>query len=87
MAISNALIRWKYWKEMFGKRSQNILDKMEIKGLIGELTELKEYFMERWDETTAITRLDRPLLGHKDFEIEETWYEIKSVNENAVQVA
>lgn len=86
MAISNALIRWKYWKEMFGKRRQNILDKMEIKGLIGELIELKEYFMERWDETTAITSWMGPLLGHKDFEIEETWYEIKSVNENAVQV-
>ena len=27
-----------------------------------------------------------PLLGHKDFEIDDTWYEIKSVNENALQV-
>ena len=27
-----------------------------------------------------------PLLGHKDFEINDTWYEVKSVNENATQV-
>ena len=27
-----------------------------------------------------------PLLGHKDFEIDDTWYEVKSVNENAIQV-
>ena len=54
MAISNALMRWKYWKEMFGKKKQNILDKTEIKGLIGELYELKNHFLKDWDETTAI---------------------------------
>lgn len=86
MAISNALMRWKYWKEMFGKKKQNILDKMEIKGLIGELLELKNHFMKDWDETTAIASWMGPLLGHKDFEIDDTWYEIKSVSENAIQV-
>lgn len=86
MAISNALTRWKYWKEMFGKKKQNILDKMEIKGLIGELLELKDHFMKKWNETTAIASWMGPLLGHKDFEIDDTWYEIKSVSENAVQV-
>jgi len=86
IAISTALTRWKYWKDMFGKRRQNILDKMEIKGLIGELIELRNNFMEDLDETTAIECWMGPLLGHKDFEIGETWYEIKSVNENAVQV-
>ena len=45
MAISNALTRWKYWKEMFGKKKQNILDKSEIKGLIGELIELRDHFL------------------------------------------
>lgn len=86
MAISNALTRWKYWKEMFGKKKQNILDKMEIKGLIGELLELRDHFMKEWDQTTAIASWMGPLLGHKDFEIEDTWYEVKSVTENAIQV-
>lgn len=86
MAISNALTRWKYWKEMFGKKKQNLLNKKEIKGLIGELLELKNHFMKEWNETTAIESWMGPLLGHKDFEIDETWYEIKSVSENAVQV-
>ena len=31
-AITSAIIRWKYWKEMFGKKKQTILDKQEIKG-------------------------------------------------------
>ncbi len=86
MSISNALTRWKYWKEMFGKKKSSILDKQEIKGLIGELLELRDRFLKEYDESTAINSWMGPLLGHKDFEINETWYEIKSVNENAVQV-
>ena len=37
LAISNALMRWKYWKEMFGRKNNVLLDKSEIKGL-GEVT-------------------------------------------------
>ncbi len=86
MAISNALTRWKYWKEMFGKKKNILLEKQEIKGLIGELKELKDHFLNRYDEETAIKSWMGPLLGHKDFEIDDTWYEIKAVSENAVQV-
>lgn len=85
-AISNALVRWKYWKEMFGKKKSNILDKMEIKGLIGELLELRDYFIKEFGETVAIQGWMGPLLGHKDFEIGSTWYEVKAISENAVQV-
>lgn len=86
MAISSALMRWKYWKEMFGRRKSHLLDKLEIKGLIGELFELKNFFMERFDETKAISSWMGPMLGHKDFEIDDTWYEVKAVSENATQV-
>ncbi len=86
MAISNALTRWKYWKEMFGNKKSSILDKQEIKGLIGELIELRDHFMCEYDEAVALQSWMGPLSGHKDFEIDDTWYEIKAVNENAVQV-
>ena len=85
-AITSAIMRWKYWKEMFGKRKQTVLDKQEIKGLIGELLILKEGILTRWGEERAVQAWMGPLLGHKDFEIDDTWYEIKSVNENALQV-
>lgn len=85
-AIACAIIRWKYWKEMFGKRKQTILDKQEIKGLIGELLILKEGILTSWGEEKAVQAWMGPLSGHKDFEIDDTWYEIKSVNENALQV-
>ncbi len=86
IAISYALKRWKYWKAMFGQRKQNLLDKSEIKGLIGELIELRDYFLENWEEETAVLSWMGPLYGHKDFEINDKWYEIKSVNDNAIQV-
>lgn len=85
-AIVCAITRWKYWKEMFGKRKQTVLDKQEIKGLVGELLILKECILTRWGEEKAVQAWMGPLLGHKDFEIDNTWYEVKSVNENAIQV-
>ncbi len=86
MAISYAVTRWKYWQEMFGRRKHNLLNKVEIKGLIGELIELKNHFMKENDERKAIECWMGPLFGHKDFEIGNTWYEVKSVNENAIQI-
>ncbi len=85
-AVEKALIRWKYWKEMFGKKKSDLLDILRIKGLIGELLELKNYFMKNYDESTAINAWMGPLMGHKDFEIDNTWYEVKSITENAVKV-
>ena len=86
MAISSALERWKYWKEMFGKKPAAILSKSEIKGLIGELILLRDYFIPKYGSYQALCGWLGPLLGHKDFEIADTWYEVKSVNENAIQI-
>lgn len=86
MAIASAMTRWKYWKEMFGKKKQTFLNKQEVKGLVGELLILKDYLFEKWGEEKAIQAWMGPMLGHKDFEIDDTWFEIKSVNENALQV-
>lgn len=86
MAIETALIRWKYWREMFGKRKNQILEPSEIKGLIGELLVLRDDFMKSFDVRTALQSWMGPLSGHKDFEVGNTWYEVKSVDENAVQV-
>lgn len=86
MAISTALVRWKYWKEMFGKKRSLILEKQEIKGLMGELYELKNYFIPKYGYKDAIKSWMGPLLGHKDFEIDNIWYEIKTINDGAVQI-
>ena len=85
MAISNALLRWKYWKEMFGKKRSQLLDKQEIKGLIGELYELKNRMIPEYGCKKSVKSWMGPLLGHKDFEINETWYEVKTINDGALQ--
>ena len=86
MAISSALARWKYWREMFGKRSSQILNKQKIKGLIGELYELKNRLVPEYGYKDAVKSWRGPLLGHKDFEINKTWYEVKTINDGAVQL-
>ncbi len=86
MAISSALTRWKYWKEMFGRKNSQLLDKQEIKGLMGELYELKNYIIPDHGYKEAVKCWMGPLLGHKDFEINNTWYEVKTINDGAVQL-
>lgn len=86
-AIANAVIRWKYWLELFGKKKLDILEKSEIKGLIGELLVLRDYLIPQCGVAKAIASWMGPLSGHKDFEIDDTWYEVKAVNESALQVS
>lgn len=86
MAISSALIRWKYWKELFGKKCSRLLEKQEIKGLMGELYILQNRMIPEYGYQKAIRSWMGPLLGHKDFEINDTWYEVKTVNDGAVQL-
>lgn len=87
LAISSAVIRWKYWKELFGKKSSQLLDKQEIKGLMGELYELQMRMIPEYGDQKAIKSWMGPLLGHKDFEMNNTWFEVKTVNDGAVQLA
>ncbi len=85
-AIKESIGRWKFWKEMFGKQDSHILEKQEIKGLIGELIVLQELFINEKGSKKAVESWLGPLLGHKDFEVDDTWYEVKAVNENSNQV-
>lgn len=84
-AISNAVVRWKYWLEMFGKKKGFLLDKAEVKGLIGELLALKK-LIPMYGVEDALAGWQGPNYGHKDFEIGSTWYEVKAVSESATQV-
>lgn len=86
LAISSAVTRWKYWRALFGKKNGHLLDNQEVKGLIGELLVLKTKFIPKFGAVKAIESWMGPLLGHKDFEIDNSWYEIKSISENATQV-
>ena len=84
-AIKNAVVRWKYWKELFGKKHSQLLDRLEIKGLIGELYVLDSLFARKYGYKTAVSSWMGPAMGHKDYEIGDTWYEIKTINDGANQ--
>lgn len=84
--IPNAVKRWKYWKALFGNNLPSLLSINEVKGLIGELFFLKNYIMKMYGDELAINSWMGPELGHKDFELNDSWYEVKTVSEGAIQV-
>ena len=85
-AISSALKRWKYWMNMFGRKQSTILDKQSIKGLIGELLELRNHLIPEYGKELSIKGWMGPLAGHKDFELRNTWYEVKSISEGNFEI-
>lgn len=86
MAISCAVLRWKYWQSTFSKRKSEILSEIEIKGVIGELYVLKNWMYDRFGVSDSVKSWLGPLGGHKDYEINDTWYEVKSTNEGSIQI-
>lgn len=85
-AIESAIVRWNYWLKMFGKKRDKYLEKSVVKGLIGELMIMKEYLIPLYGYEQAITGWMGPQSGHKDYEIGETWYEIKTTTAGATEV-
>ena len=85
-AVAMAINRWQYWRAMFGKKPSRLLSLSEIKGLVGELIELRDFFIPKYGALEALNGWRGPLLGHKDYELDGTWYEIKCINDSANQV-
>lgn len=66
------------WQKMFKSHSE-ILREHEIKGLIGELLFLKDEMFPLWGISNSISSWTGPDASKKDFSIENTWYEIKTI--------
>lgn len=75
-AVCNAYF---VWQKMF-KRQNDILGESEIKGLIGELLYLKENMIPRYGSTRSIDAWSGTDKTKKDFSIDSTWYEIKTID-------
>ena len=78
--------RWNDWVNLFKNPVNTILGEKEIKGLLGELVFLNEYMFKNYGIDDGLNSWMGPDLAHKDFEIEDTWYEIKTVNQNSLTV-
>ncbi|MGL4762495.1 MAG: PD-(D/E)XK motif protein [Sarcina sp.] len=78
--------RWNAWISIFKKAKVDGLGENQIIGLLGELIFLGEYMIPRYGESNAITSWQGPQMLHKDFEIGNTWYEVKTKSTAATTV-
>lgn len=85
-AIQFVIRRWKDWINLFKNPYTTILTENEIRGLIGELIFLNEFIFEKYGIDKGLKSWIGSSKSHKDFEIEDTWYEIKTIRENALIV-
>lgn len=66
------------WQKMFKSHCET-MSEHEIKGLIGELLFLKDEMFPLWGISNSISSWAGPDSSKKDFSIESTWYEIKTI--------
>lgn len=76
------------WQKMFRVQSA-LLSENEIKGLIGELLFLKDELIPVYGVYSALSAWTGPDATKKDFSINETWYEVKAVDnsKNSVKIS
>ena len=71
--------RYYAWKKMFQTKN-SILREQEIMGLIGELLFLRDFMIPTYGEDVALQSWSGQDLTHKDFSLNDIWYEVKAIN-------
>lgn len=71
--------RWETWITFF-QRTALPLSESEIIGLIGEIHFLQTVVIEKYGADRALEAFIGIDKAHKDFEIEDTWYEVKTIH-------
>lgn len=71
--------RYASWKKLF-KLSNKKLSEPEIMGLIGELLFLQDQMFPIYGIDQALESWMGPEKTHKDFSLNDSWYEVKTVN-------
>lgn len=76
-AIKTVLKRLEKW-QYFLKSRRQVIDKRQLKGLIGELLFLKDYLLKNYDVEDALTFWRAPLQSVQDFEFSSFAVEVKT---------
>ena len=84
--IAFTIERWRKWIQMFKNPHSLIMSEKEIRGLLGELVFLKEVMFEKYGIDKSLEAWIGSSNAHKDFEIEDTWYELKAIRQSSVTV-
>lgn len=76
------------WQKMF-KNQAGLLSDNEIKGLIGELLFLRDELIPVYGISSSVSMWTGPDATKKDFSVENSWYEIKSIDygKNSVKIS
>jgi len=77
LVISN---RFAQWKQMFVSSRKKKLTEPEIMGLIAEILFMRGWLAIRYGLIEALQAWSGQELTHKDFSLENTWYEVKAIS-------
>lgn len=85
-SINTIIKRWNEWRTMFTRSSTSLLNENQVMGLLGELIFLNHYMINKYGSEKSINSWGGPSKAHKDFEIDDIWYEVKAIRTNALTV-
>ena len=77
--FSPIIRRWDTWITFF-QRTALPLSESEIIGLVGEIYFLQDVMVEKYGIDRALEAFIGVDKAHKDFEIDDTWYEVKAIH-------
>ncbi len=79
-AAKAAIKRFSMWQKLFAEAKTERMSEAKVKGLIGELSVLKEIIIPQYGIESGIAGWVGPLGADRDFEFEDLWYESKFVS-------
>jgi len=85
-ALATIKKRYLSWKSMFRRDASKGYSKEILQGLYGELYFFKTYMIDMYGADRAVESWGGPDAKSKDFSIDDTWYEIKTIGANATEV-
>lgn len=81
--------RYSEWQHLFERARKEMLSELQIQGLLGELYFLSFKLMPHMGVDLAVSSWLGPEAGNRDFQLENTWIEVKtkSVNKHTVTIS
>ena len=81
-ALSLLKRRFITWKTLFQKAAIHDFSREKLLGIFGELTVLKDIIAPKYGISAAVQAWGGPDMQSKDFTVNNTWYEVKTIGAN-----
>ena len=85
IALTKLRVRFNTWLALF-KKTRTPLSPEKAKGLFGELYFINEFMIKKYGIVSSINCWSGPEMFSKDFSIDTTWYEIKTINTGSATI-